>query len=110
MTYHIVNQKFLKIIKQYLFATSASSLFANDTNPKPFDPRSLKIISTSFTFPNFSNIALKSGSRNRKGIFDTCNRFDSVLFDSSEKNGSTIRNGKFVAIIKSNYWNFSYRI
>ena len=85
MTYHIVNQKFLKIIKQYLFATSASSLFANDTNPKPFDPRSLKIISTSFTFPNFSNIALKSGSRNRKGIFETCNRFDSVLFDSSEK-------------------------
>ena len=67
-----------------LFATSASSLLANETKPKPLEPRSLKMISTSFTFPYFSNMARKSGSRNRKGILDTCSRFDSVVFDSSE--------------------------
>ncbi len=56
-----------------------------------FDPRSLKIISVSIISPNCynkdlkiifelillitSNIALKSSSRKRNGIFDTCKRF-----------------------------------
>ena len=34
-------------------ATSASALSSKVTNPNPFEPRSLKIISTSETVPNF---------------------------------------------------------
>ena len=34
-------------------ALSASELFANVTKPKPLEPRSLKIISTSKIGPNF---------------------------------------------------------
>ena len=52
-------------------ALSASELLANVTKPKPFDPLSLKMISTSRIGPYFPNIFLKSGSLNRKGMFDT---------------------------------------
>ena len=68
------------------FAASASVLFANETNPNPLLPRSLKMISTSLTLPNFSNIVLKSGSRKRNGMLETCNLFNSgVAFSDSEK-------------------------
>lgn len=53
-------------------------------------PRSLNIISTSVTGPYFSNIALKSGSRNRNGMFDTCNRFGALSTEFDDVDGSGV--------------------
>lgn len=49
-----------------------------------FDPLSLNMISTSSISPNCPNIALKSGSRNLNGIFDTCNLFGTIEFELDE--------------------------
>ncbi len=49
-----------------------------------FDPLSLNMISTSSISPNCPNIALKSGSRNLNGIFETCNLFGTIEFEFDE--------------------------
>jgi hypothetical protein len=55
---------------------------ANVTKPKPLEPRSLKMISTSRIRPNLLNMARRSGSRNRNGMLETWRRFGVTTCDA----------------------------
>lgn len=77
-------------------ASSASLPEAKVTKPKPLEPRSLKIISTSRMCPKRLKSCLKSGSRNLNGMLLMWSRFDLAIAESNDcclQSGATVQVG-----------------